>query len=207
MVTTYRAVVERGTLRAMVPFTMAYPCAACGGTDRAEALGVLDTGCPWTTIPARALPGGHVGWDDLAGESRQMRSMFGASEYRWWDNEVSILGTRIAGRIRVHEGDLPDLPILGLEDFARHFRIAIDWGGPLGPLLHVERYPDAPVGSLQTVGPPDLRPLALQDLRVISYSDRSYVLSQDLTRYGMIGTLQLPRESRQARRARERASG
>lgn len=180
---TYRAVIERGTLRAMVPFELSYPCTRCGLRHPADGAAVFDTGSPYTVICAAALPEGHVTWEDLDVTGNKMRSLFGPTEYRWWYTDITVQGVTVAHRIKVAEGDYPDVPFFGMEDMGKAFRIGLDWGNPAGPRMHLEPYP----ATSAIVAPdPRFEPIAMQDMDLIRYHDQSYRLSQDLTAMGFV---------------------
>jgi hypothetical protein len=180
---TFRGVIERGTLRTMVPFDLSYDCTRHGAAHPATGMAIFDTGSPYTLIPSTALPEGHVTWEDLDVTGNRMRSRFGDREYRWWYVDVTVLGVTVAKRVKVAEGGFPDVPIFGMEDMGKAFRVGIDWGNPAGPRFHLDPY--APSAAL--VAPePEYEPVAMQDMDLIRYHDQHYRLSQDLASCGFV---------------------
>lgn len=199
-VLTLPATIERGLLRAFVPFAMEWPCGRCGRSERAEGVAMADTGAPSAAIPSAALPVGHVAFDDLPAGGT-IRTIRGATEYRYWDATITVMGVPIAGRWKVYEGILPDFPLLGVNDLFSAFRVGFDLGAS-PPTFSLEPYADR-TGR-------NLAPLRLQDLNVVDYGDQAYRLSADLRRFGLgvpalsaaAQRLQIaaPRPSRQQRR-------
>lgn len=181
---TYRGVIERGVMRTMVPFRFHYQCPTHGREEHASGFGIIDTGAPFSCIPMTALPAGHVAWDDLAVTGERFRTGYGEGEARPWNLRMTVEGIPIATRIGVHERSIPDLPIVGLEDLGRVYRIMLDWGHR-PPLLHLEPY-RAEAMLLPTIDHPGAQPLRMPELDLIRYEDSVFRLSQDERRFDLM---------------------
>lgn len=145
------AVVERDrAVRAAVPITWWYQCPVHGIRERADAIAVFDSGAPRSMLPVAMLPDGHVAWDDLDPAGGMIPSLGGVRPWRYWDVELWALGVPITDRIKVWDSSFPDYPIAGMDDFARRFRITLDWGAT-PPAWELDPYPTAltgPAGEL-----------------------------------------------------------
>ena len=86
---TFRTTIERGTGRLGVPFTITYQCIA-HGSHKAEGWGMVDPGCPRTTLPMTMLPA-CVSFAEL-GAAGRFRSVFGDRESRVWPVTAEVLG-------------------------------------------------------------------------------------------------------------------
>lgn len=151
----YRWTMERSAARPIIPFLVAY-----GASGTMELAGIVDTGSPYCTIPARYLPAG-VEWDDLE-PFGAVPMLGGPVQFRRWPATVYVEDVPITTTMKVVEdGAGPPVAVLGTE-LLDHFRVEFDKRAGLFSLR--------PYGVV-------VAPLAIEGMTVLEDADRTIRIS------------------------------